>query len=64
MLARCKLFIALSMIQRGILQNVRFIISEQQKVAKRYEDQRLSNMCKGVLARMAYAKAQIVKLIT
>ncbi|XP_039296046.1 uncharacterized protein F58A4.6 [Nilaparvata lugens] len=54
--ARCKLYFSLSLIQRGYLKPARKVIEEQFKFATNHIvlDQRLVNMCKGIWAKLKY----------
>ncbi|XP_026474157.1 uncharacterized protein F58A4.6, partial [Ctenocephalides felis] len=54
--ARCKLYLSLSLIQRGSLLLARRIILEQYNIAKNsnFVDARLINMCKGIWSKLQY----------
>lgn len=65
--ARCKLYLSLSLIQRGSLLLARRIILEQYNIAKNsnFVDARLINMCKGIWSKLQYCwkinKAEKIK---
>ncbi|XP_049839262.1 uncharacterized protein LOC126284401 [Schistocerca gregaria] len=58
--ARCKLFLALSLMQQGRLRAARQLVLLQYVVAKSVKevDPRLSRMCQGVWAKLRYAYQQ------
>lgn len=58
--ARSKLFVSLSLIQRGRLRLAKKIIRQQYEVAKREEeyDPRLKKMCIGIWMKLQYAYLQ------
>lgn len=58
--ARCKLFLALSLMQQGRLRAARQLVMQQYVVAKSVKevDPRLSRMCQGVWAKLRYLYQQ------
>lgn len=52
--ARCRLYMALSLIQQNKLKVAKKMVMEQYEIAKNYKDFRLQNMCKGVWAKLQY----------
>lgn len=58
--ARSKLFVSLSLIQRGELRLAKKIIRQQYEVAKQEEeyDPRLKKMCIGIWMKLQYAYQQ------
>ncbi|KAL0266583.1 UNVERIFIED_CONTAM: hypothetical protein PYX00_009084 [Menopon gallinae] len=54
LVARCKLYMALSLIQQKKLNTAKSIVKEQYEVAKTCKDYRLSNMCKGIWSKLQY----------
>lgn len=54
LIARCKLYAALSLIQQGYLRTPKYMIRNIYKFAVDQNDTRLQNMCKGVWAKLKY----------
>ncbi|XP_046473910.1 uncharacterized protein F58A4.6 isoform X2 [Neodiprion pinetum] len=54
LVARCKLWAALSLLQRGYLRVSKNIVRETYRLSIDKKDIRLQNMCKGVWAKLQY----------
>ena len=54
LVARCKLYAALSLIQRGDLKTPKHMLREIYKFGVKEKDVRLQNMCQGVWAKLKY----------
>lgn len=54
LVARCKLWAALSLLQRGYLKVSKRIVEDNYRLAVAEKDLRLQNMCKGVWAKLQY----------
>lgn len=62
LVARCKLYAALSLIQRGYFAMPKHMIREIYKFALQEKDVRLQNMCQGVWAKLRYSYKQYRQL--
>lgn len=58
LVARCKLYSALSMIQRGHFAVPQYVIKRIHKFALREKNARLQNMCRGIWAKLQYSYKQ------
>lgn len=58
LVARCRLYSALSLIQRGNLTTPQHMIRRIYKFALREKDVRLQNMCQGVWAKLQHSYKQ------
>lgn len=58
LVARCRLYSALSLIQRGCFTTPKYMIRRIYKFALREKDVRLQNMCRGVWAKLRYTYEQ------
>lgn len=58
LVARCKLYSALSLIQRGYLTAPQIMIKNIYRLALEEKDVRLQNMCQGVWAKLQYCYKQ------
>ncbi|EZA60369.1 hypothetical protein DMN91_011294 [Ooceraea biroi] len=58
LVARCNLYCALSLIQRGHFAIPRHVIKQIHKFAVREKDVRLQNMCQGIWAKLQYSYKQ------
>lgn len=58
LVARCKLYAALSLIQCGHFTTPKYMIQRIYKFALREKDERLQNMCQGVWAKLQYSYKQ------
>ncbi|XP_032671895.1 uncharacterized protein LOC116844472 [Odontomachus brunneus] len=58
LVARCRLYSALSLIQRGYFRAPRYIIKQIYKFALEEKDWRLQNMCHGIWAKLQYCHKQ------
>lgn len=58
LIARCRLYSALSLIQRGCFTTPKYMIRGIYKFALREKDERLQNMCRGVWAKLRYSYEQ------
>lgn len=54
LVARCKLYAALSLIQRGNLKQPKQMLRDIYRFAVKEKDVRLQNMCNGVWAKLKY----------
>lgn len=54
LVARCRLYMALSLMQLGKLSVAKKMILQQYEISKVYKDIRLQNMCKGTWAKLQY----------
>ncbi|KAL0133105.1 hypothetical protein PUN28_000700 [Cardiocondyla obscurior] len=54
LIARCRLYAALSLIQRGYFNTPKYMIQKIYKLAIKENDVRLKNMCQGVWAKLQY----------
>jgi len=54
LVARCRLYAALSLIQCGHFTKPKYMIRQIYKFALREKDVRLQNMCQGVWAKLRY----------
>lgn len=54
LVARCKLYAALSLIQRGDLKKPKHMLREIYRFGIKKKDVRLQNMCQGVWAKLKY----------
>lgn len=54
LVARCKLYIALSLIQQGQLKTPKQIVKHIYKFSINQNDIRLQNMCQGIWAKLKY----------
>lgn len=58
LVARCRLYSALSLIQRGYFTTPQHMIRRIYKLALREKDVRLQNMCQGVWAKLQHSYKQ------
>lgn len=58
LVARCRLYSALSLIQRDCFTTPKYMIQRIYKLALREKDVRLQNMCRGVWAKLRYCYKQ------
>lgn len=58
LVARCKLYSALSLIQRGQFRTPQYMIKKIYKFALEEKDERLQNMCHGIWAKLQYCHKQ------
>ncbi|CAL1677571.1 unnamed protein product [Lasius platythorax] len=58
LVARCRLYSALSLIQRGCFTTPKYMIQRIYKFALKEKDVRLQNMCRGVWAKLRYSYKQ------
>lgn len=56
--ARCRLYAALSLIQRGHFATPKYMIQKIYKFAIKEKDIRLQNMCQGIWAKLRYSYKQ------
>lgn len=54
LVARCKLWAALSLLQRGYLEVAKNLVRENYRLGVEEKDVRLQNMCKGIWAKLQY----------
>lgn len=54
LIARCRLYSALSLIQRGYFTTPKYMIQRIYKLAIKEKDVRLQNMCQGVWAKLRH----------
>lgn len=58
LIARCRLYSALSLIQCGYFRMPRYIIKNTYRFALEEKDERLQNMCHGIWAKLQYCRKQ------
>ncbi|KAK6642187.1 hypothetical protein RUM44_013910 [Polyplax serrata] len=58
LLARCRLYMALSLIQLGKLSSAKKVIQNQYLLSKSFNDIRLEKMCKGIWTKLQYVYKQ------
>ncbi|XP_037092550.1 uncharacterized protein F58A4.6-like, partial [Pollicipes pollicipes] len=56
--ARCKLYAAISLLQRGSFETAAALVRQQYRLREARRDRRLRNMCRGIWAKLQYERCR------